>query len=269
MPSTSPAERLASLDLELFAHIPSESSDRDKQSLLALQRATRELRSPYVYLEIGSHLGGSLQPHVVDPLCERIYSIDKRPHRMPDARGLTYRYPDNSTERMRELLAAIPDADLRKLTCLDGDISEVPADRVERPDLCFIDGEHTDDAAMRDFDFCLDVLGGEGAIVFHDAQVVYNGIHTALRQLEDRAVGFHAYNLPDCVLVVELGEFPLHRDPAIAAWLLDNHVGYLASLRLNDHYRRFSNQPVFRTLRAVRARMKGTDTAAGDPPNPK
>jgi hypothetical protein len=73
---------------------------------------------------------------------------------------------------------------------------------------------------------------------------------------------FHAYNLPDCLLVVELDGFALHEDPAIAAWLLDNHQGYLASLRLNDHFRRIANQPLLRAARNLRARLKGQDLSA-------
>ena len=52
------------LDVALFGHIFSATTQEDKRSLLAVQRAVRELKAAqgYVYLEIGSYLGGSLQP---------------------------------------------------------------------------------------------------------------------------------------------------------------------------------------------------------------
>jgi Methyltransferase domain len=253
-------ERIRTLDLSLFQSIHSESSSADRRSLLACQRATRNRESPYNYLEIGSHLGGSLQPHIVDPSCGRIYSIDKRPGSMPDERGLRFRYPENTTERMLSALGSIEGAEVDRLTCLDGDANELGADSIaDRIHLCFIDGEHTDEAALRDFRFCLNVVDRPGAIVFHDAQIVYNGILEALRGLKASGRAFHAYNLPDCLLVVELDGFALHEDPAIAAWLLDNYQGYLASLRLNDHFRRIANQPLLRAARTLRARFKRQD----------
>src|SRR5215207_9651998 len=88
------------LDLKLFSRIPSQSSDSDKRSLLAIQAAVRELRETYVYLEIGSYLGGRIQPYLPDDRCSKIYSIDKRPSVQEDARGLSFYYANNSTERM-------------------------------------------------------------------------------------------------------------------------------------------------------------------------
>ena len=98
-------EAIAHQDLALFEQIPSQSTDDDKVSLLAVQLATRELRPRYKYLEIGSHIGGSIQPHLLDDRCARIFSIDKRPLRQPDERGVDYLYPDNSTARMNAIAA--------------------------------------------------------------------------------------------------------------------------------------------------------------------
>ncbi|MGQ0543104.1 MAG: hypothetical protein ACT4O9_14870 [Blastocatellia bacterium] len=54
---------ITSLDLRLFEKITSQSTDNDKQSLLAVQNSVRELRvGEYRYLKIGSYLGGSIQP---------------------------------------------------------------------------------------------------------------------------------------------------------------------------------------------------------------
>ena len=80
---------LKNLDTSVFEGIPSQTSDDDRKSLLALQAGVRSRRKTYTYLEIGSFLGGSLQPHLLDRSCERIYSIDKRCVVAPDDRDQT------------------------------------------------------------------------------------------------------------------------------------------------------------------------------------
>ena len=253
---------ISTLDLSLFAHIESQSTDHDRRSLLACQLAIRTLRDDYVYLEIGSHLGGSLQPYVRDPLCRRIFSIDKRPLSQPDERGVDFAYEGNSTARMIDGLRRIAPEGLEKLTCIDADASAVAADRIDpKPDLCFIDGEHTDHAATSDFDFCRRVINPDGAIVFHDASIVYRALARIVRRLEDEGVRFTAYHLADSVFVIELGDCPLHGTPAIARMLVQNHVGYLASLEANDHYRAFATQPLFQFLRSIKRTVLGLGSA--------
>src|ERR1700719_4564277 len=114
--------QIAALDhATLLGQIPSETTARDRRSLLCLHLALRR-RQRFTYLEIGSHLGGSLQALVVDPQCEHIISIDARPLSQPDQRlpsGATHAYDDNSTARMLALLAAVPGADVRKLHTID------------------------------------------------------------------------------------------------------------------------------------------------------
>jgi predicted O-methyltransferase YrrM len=169
-------QALEELDLSLFEKITSQSTEADKRSLLAVQSAVRDLAPDYKYLEIGSYLGGSIQPHLLDPECKRIYSVDKRPSSQPDERGIKYVYENNSTARMLEMLRDVS-ADLDKIVTIDGDSRTL--DPLKIPDkiqLCFIDGEHTDAAVLSDFTFCLNVLDTSGAIVFHDAQITYNGI---------------------------------------------------------------------------------------------
>lgn len=246
--------RLEELDGTLFSGIPSQSSENDQRSLLACQNAVRRLAPSYCYLEIGSHLGGSIQPHLLDDACVRIYSMDRRPASQPDARGPAFRYPDNSTARMLDNLRRLSPEGVAKVTCIDGDSREIaPAVIAERPHLCFIDGEHTDRAAVADFHFSLAALAPSGVIVFHDAQVVYNGIFAALAHLRQVGIPFRAYNLPDVVFVVEVNDFPLHASPQIQSLLLDNHIGFLGALRANDHFRRFATLAPFRWLRQARA----------------
>src|SRR6476661_6142692 len=112
------AQRLAALDLSLFEKIHSQTSDNDKRSLLAIQAAAGELAGSYTYLEIGSYVGGSLQPHVLDEKCERIISIDKRPTAAADDRGYEQIYQNNTTEFMLNNLRQLsPQAD-RKITTI-------------------------------------------------------------------------------------------------------------------------------------------------------
>ncbi len=84
------AVRIESLDVSLFDAVPSQSTIGDRQAWLAVQRSLRQ-QSEYVYLEIGSHLGGSIQQHLVDPRCRKIVSIDRRPLSQPDDRGQALR----------------------------------------------------------------------------------------------------------------------------------------------------------------------------------
>src|SRR5580700_9906268 len=96
------ADRVAALDTDLFAHIESQTSDSDRKSLLAIHGAIAARAGGFVYLEIGSYLGGTLQVVIADPRCTRVISIDSRPQWSPDDRpGATrWEYTDNSTERM-------------------------------------------------------------------------------------------------------------------------------------------------------------------------
>ncbi|HUR99660.1 MAG TPA: class I SAM-dependent methyltransferase [Pyrinomonadaceae bacterium] len=249
---------ITDLDLNLFSKIDSQSTDQDKRSFLAIQLAVRKLRPGYKYLEIGSYLGGSIQPHLLDEACERIYSIDKRPERQPDARGFDYTYLNNSTERMLEKLRTVAPDHMGKIVTLDGDSGSIdPAKIAEKIDLCFIDGEHTDAAVLSDFKFCLRVLNENGCIAFHDAQITYNGIAACVSHLEQSGITFRAYGLPSIVFVVELGDFPVHSEPAILERLTNNHQSYLYSLQDNDRYRKFATKYPFRMVRNFISRVRG------------
>lgn len=245
------------LDLDLFARIPSQSTAEDKRSLLAVEAAVRELCGDYNYLEIGSYLGGSIQPHLLDDKCRRIYSIDKRPVSQPDARGYDWIYRNNSTKRMLEMLAEVS-KNTAKITTIDGDTRSVdPGEITDKIQLCFIDGEHTDESVMSDFQFCVRVLAENGAVILHDAQITYNGIANCLRHLEEQKIKFRAYNLPHVVFVIEIGEFPLHKNTKLVERLIDNHKGYIYSLQDNDQYRRFATRFPFGALRRLRLKLLG------------
>jgi len=201
------ADKVNETDISIFDHIPSQTNVNDRVSLLLIQQSLRKT-GDYVYLEIGSHLGGTIQPHYADSRCQRIYSIDKRPLSQPDERGERYAYPENSTRTMRENLArAFPAADQNKLVTYDMDASEVEPSRVEiAPDFCFIDGEHTDKALLSDFRFCLSVSKPDTLIATHDSGVVVNALQTIKRQLDADNIPYERLKLAGSVYAIALGK---------------------------------------------------------------
>lgn len=249
-------EAISRLDTALFRHVPSQSTPNDQVSLLALQCALRELHGAYHYLEIGSYRGGSLQTYVVDPRCVAIHSIDPRPPALPDARGETLNYRDNSAEAMLKALAQIPGADVSKIRTFDAGTDTLQAADVPVPvDLCFVDGEHTDLSVLRDARFCLQVMKPDGCIVFHDANIVYGGIAQFIHSLEAERRYFAAYNLPDSLFVVELGNGQLGETRPLSEQRNRAYVGYLWSMLENDKYRRFWNRRSVALVRTLRRRI--------------
>ena len=202
--------------LDVYDAVPTELFRDDRLSLLALQHALRSRRSEYAYLEIGSHLGGSLQPFLRDRACRVAYSIDPRPESQPDERGVDFHYPDNSTARMLETLRPRYEAELAKLRTFDLDARNVPTEQIgPSPDLCFIDGEDTDAAALSDFESCLRMGRPDAVIVFSNVQLIFRGFQRSLDLLAERGQAHRAYVLPLKLGVIELGAGELWRDPAV------------------------------------------------------
>jgi hypothetical protein len=196
-------ERIKNLDITLFARILSQTTDADKKSLLAVQACVREAAYEYVYLEIGSYLGGSIQPHLLDPQCKKIYSVDKRQLASPDERTEAPGYPGNSKEHMLSRLAEIDPKQATKIDCIDGDTKSISPSRIsDTPNLCFIDGEHTREAVVADFDFCLRVCAAGATIVFHDSQIVFRGLRSAVSEIKREGRKFSAHAMSDVVYVV-------------------------------------------------------------------
>jgi hypothetical protein len=216
------ASRLERLDVSLFKGISSQTKKGDRASLLALQEGVARRFGEFDYLEIGSHLGGSLQGVVRDPRVRRIVSIDLRPEATPDERGKAIPYAGNSTQRMLDNLAALPGADLEKIDTIDADTrSLAPGDIEARPRLCFIDGEHTNESCLADARFCRAVAAPDAVIAFHDSGIIFAAIAAFLTELRREGVAAIAYPLPDSVFVVELGNAPVHASAAVRRLLAD------------------------------------------------
>ena len=209
-------QRIKDLDLSLFGGVFCQSDVDDQMSWLAVQRSIRQMWPRYVYLEIGSHLGGSLQQHLLDPFCLKIISIDKRPEWQPDDRGKPCLYPDNSTARMIENLRAIAPENISKIQCFDCDAKDIDVGEITTPvHICFIDGEHTRSAVLSDFEFCLKVCDKAGVICFHDARVIWPALGAIMASLRRRGYRFEAYKLPGETFAICFGNCPVMHDEFI------------------------------------------------------
>jgi hypothetical protein len=204
------ASRIEGLDLTLFDAIKTQSVPADRRSWLAVQRALR--RSGYVYLEIGSFRGGSLQQHVVDPQCRRMYSIDARLGSVSDARGAAVTYVA-STAMMIANLERLGPTD--RLVTFDCDARAVDhASISEPPTFCFIDGQHTNEAARSDFSFCLAVCDPHAAILFHDAPLLMPALSAIAADLHRRRVPFVTRKVYDAAtFALFLRDCPAIHDP--------------------------------------------------------
>lgn len=212
-------ERIETLSVDLFDGIRSQTSLADRRSLLAVQRATARRHPEYAYLEIGSYLGGSIQPYLLDPRCSAIYSIDPRPIEQPDDRspGFVVRYPENSTERMLANLRKLDPERVSVIRCFDSDASAVdPARIAVRPQIALIDGEHTRTAVLSDYAFCRKVLAPEGMILFDDFPIVYPAVLEITRALRKEGQGFVTARLEGKVFALCFDEALVHGDPFLS-----------------------------------------------------
>lgn len=263
-PPASFDERIGRLDLSLFSAIHSQSDDGDKRSWLALQRAARSgERGSYCFLEIGSYLGGSLQPHLLDPRCRRILSIDNRPAEPPDSRGTGLGYPDNSTARMMANLRAVDAAATGKIDCFEADARDLdPAGFADRPDLCFIDGEHTEQAVASDFLFCLRAAAPEVVVYFHDDWVIHPALSAILRGLRAERRPHRAFKLGGSTFAIALGTRELPPDGELRR-SARNAAAFLFRLRLRALLLRSLPGPALRAVRAAKALGRRVAAAAG------
>ncbi len=181
----------------------------DQQSFMRVQKLAGELKGGFAYLEVGSYRGGSLLPLLLDPCCEYIASIDKRPDFQPDERARNFHYHDSSTAGMMANLSAHCSAeDLKKLTTFDADVADIPRHKIERPiHVALIDGEHTNVATMSDFLHILPLLAPDAFVLFHDVNLISDAVQIASLALRSRGVAHSLTFLPQVVAVIALGEF--------------------------------------------------------------
>jgi methyltransferase family protein len=250
--------RIEELDLSLFAAIDSQSDDGDRRSWLALQREVRRRNGSYAYLEIGSYRGGSLQPYLLDPRCRKILSIDNRPLAPPDDRGEDVRYEDNSTAGMLTNLRAVDPAQVAKVVCFESDAQEIdPARLPDRPDLCFIDGEHTQSAVLSDFDFCLRACSPRAILYFHDDWLISPALAEILRRLKRRGLPFTAFKLQGTTFAIALGTRTVPEDAFLRQAAVSGRR-YLLDLRWRRWLKRVLPAFLQSFARRLRARVRGS-----------
>lgn len=255
------------LDSSVFDAVSTQLFPDDRRSILAIQELVAERFGTYSYLEVGSFLGGSLQPHLIDDRCVAVYSIDPRPPRQPDERGERFAYPDNTTQRMLDTLRPHYGDRLSKLECFDLDASAVRRDAVAvSPRLVLIDGEHTDDAVLSDFRAVLELADRPCVVMFDDAHIVYRGLQRCVELLRERAVQHRAYVLPSKIAVIEVGDPGFYRSPQISELLASPAAFFFVTDAL-DHYRRvvigLKRQPFVRTARRLYNWSRGRKGAIG------
>lgn len=209
---------IENVDIQIFEKVYTETSYGDRRSLLTIERLIGRQFGEYSYLEIGSSQGGSLQPHLVDRRCRRIYSIDPRLKVVEDDRGRRIEYPENTTERMLANLSALATEPLSKIVSFESDAREVDRSAVnDPPHLCFIDGEHTESAVVSDFAFCRAVARPDATILFHDSMIVFPALRTIEKQLRREGVPFSSAPFHDSLYAITLGTSKLLDDPSLAS----------------------------------------------------
>lgn len=258
------------LDIGFFDAVPTQLSSPDRRSILTVQQLVAARLGEYAYLEIGSYLGGSLQPHLRDERCVAVYSIDTRPAFQPDERGEKFEYPDNTTQRMLDTLAPAYGRHLRKLTCFERGAADVTTGDVPvRPQLFLIDGEHTDRAVLSDFRSCLRLAERPCVVMFDDAHIVYRGVRECIDELRRRGEPHRAYVLPEKIAVIEVGELGLHREPLLLEQLASADA-YLFATDALDHYRRWvmaiKDVPGVRLVRRIQNLVLRRGGAVGGTP---
>jgi hypothetical protein len=253
-------DQIDALDISVFEAIPSQTSDGDRRSLLAIQRITARKHGEFNYLEIGSHLGGSIQSYLLDERCKRIYSIDPRPKQQPDDRspGYVAYYQDNSSGRMLALLRSIGHGDIAKIECIELDASEIPANGIkDRPEIAFIDGEHTKAAVLSDFCFCEQIVSSAGTIAFHDFGIIYPAILDICRSLRKKHRPFVPLKLEGGVFAIFFDADKIHQDPYLAL-LYKRNRHFLSKFLMKTQLKRIIPKPALNGLRAIHNTFKKT-----------
>ena len=133
---------------------------------------------------------------------------------MSDERG-ALEYVGNSTRRMISTLKAAGGSDIiAKLTTFELDISDIDPAQIGAPiHIAFIDAEHTNRAAFRDFLQAFKLVNRDALIVFHDLNILVDALCNVEAFLKFVDVKHHVFYLADHVFVVALGKLA---EPAVA-----------------------------------------------------
>ena len=140
---------------------------------------------------------------------------------------------------MLELLGNVPEANLAHLADLRrrAPTRSTPR-RSDRPEVCFVDGEHTNPACQRDAEFCRRRDTGPRTHRVPRCWHRLPGGRCIRRPLTSERVPHRTAYLPDSIFVIELGDLKLLDDPAVVLnRCLAAGTGVLWLLESNDRYR--------------------------------
>lgn len=175
-------------DLANLFPISSQTSASDKLFLLGSMRLARKTQS-YAYLEIGSFLGGSLTPFLMDPACKMVLSIDERGRVVLDEREISLDYSEITTQSMLDKLNRCG-IGTEKLRTFDKSINALTDNYTATFDVAFIDGEHTDEACFRDFLWTLPLMKSDAIVMFHDSTLIYKSLKLIMVYLDKTKVPY-------------------------------------------------------------------------------
>lgn len=168
--------------------ISSQTSRADKIILLQSIAAIKSKKDKFKYIEIGSYLGGSLIPFLLEEACELVVSVDERERQQPDERGAIYNYEGVTNQAMIKNIVSHK-VSINKMITHDGSISTLNCSD-NKFDLAFIDGEHTDVACVRDFVWTLPMMNKDAILLFHDSTIVYKALAVIREIIDEKRISF-------------------------------------------------------------------------------
>jgi hypothetical protein len=102
-------------------------------------------------------------------------------------------------------------------------------------------------------------------MVYHDANIVYEGISAFIAGLQQAGVVFRTYNFEDSVFMIEMGDCRLSETQMMDGLRQSSAKGYLWSLHENDLYRRFYGLRSSKAYRWLKARTWSRVFGKSDP----
>jgi len=159
-------------EIKKFFPINSQTSFEDKHILLKVKEMIS--KNDFNYLEIGSFLGGSLTPFLIDKKCKIVISIDKRNQNLEDERNEKQSYENVGTNYMINNLKKY-NLDIHKLKTFNGDVENFKTSI--KFDLAFLDGVHTDINTFSDFINVYEMVKKDSIILFHDSSIIFKSIN--------------------------------------------------------------------------------------------
>ena len=168
-------------DLAYLFPLPSQTSPQDRLWLAKLFEYVRGRHEKYRHVEVGSYLGGTLTPALLDERCVHVLSIDLRPKIQPDCAA----HPTITGRSARRRCwsgCGAGTLDLGKLKTFDGGAGGCDFQN-QKYQMAFIDAEHTDEAVFSDFLAVYDHLAGGAVCGFHDTNQVTAGMENICRFL--------------------------------------------------------------------------------------